>query len=52
MNPPLESSECGVYDVYGAAKPGHVSVPHPRKDLGPGLVRAILRQAGLEHPFR
>lgn len=27
---------------------GHVTVPHPRKDLGLGLVRAILKQAGLE----
>lgn len=26
---------------------GHVTVPHPRKDLGTGLVRAILKQAGL-----
>jgi predicted RNA binding protein YcfA (HicA-like mRNA interferase family) len=30
-----------------AVKPGHVSVPHPRKDLGVGLMQAILRQAGL-----
>ena len=29
------------------AKPGHVVVPHPRKDLGIGLVTAILKQAGL-----
>jgi len=29
-------------------KGGHVSVPHPRKDLGVGLVRKILQQAGLE----
>ena len=29
------------------AKPGHVSVPHPRKDLGRGLVRKLRRQAGL-----
>jgi predicted RNA binding protein YcfA (HicA-like mRNA interferase family) len=28
-------------------KPGHVVVPHPRKDLGKGLVRAIRTQAGL-----
>lgn len=26
---------------------GHLSVPHPKKDLGKGLVRSILRQAGL-----
>lgn len=28
-------------------KAGHVVVPHPRKDLGIGLVRAILKQAQL-----
>jgi len=27
---------------------GHVSVPHPRKDLGVGLVNKIRQQAGLE----
>jgi len=27
---------------------GHVSVPHPRKDLGVGLVRKIRQQAGVE----
>lgn len=27
--------------------PGHVVVPHPKKDLGRGLVAAIRRQAGL-----
>jgi predicted RNA binding protein YcfA (HicA-like mRNA interferase family) len=29
-------------------KPGHVVVPHPRKDLGKGLIAAIRRQAGLK----
>ena len=28
-------------------KTGHVVVPHPRKDLGTGLIRAILKQAQL-----
>jgi predicted RNA binding protein YcfA (HicA-like mRNA interferase family) len=28
--------------------PGHVTVPHPKKDLGKGLVHAILKQAGLK----
>lgn len=28
-------------------KPGIVVVPHPKKDLGSGLVAAILKQAGL-----
>lgn len=30
------------------AHPGHISVPHPKKDLGPGLVHRILRQAGAQ----
>lgn len=29
-------------------KPGHISVPHPRKDLGIGLVHKLLKQAGLK----
>jgi predicted RNA binding protein YcfA (HicA-like mRNA interferase family) len=29
------------------AKPGIVVVPHPRKDLGTGLIAAIRKQAGL-----
>jgi predicted RNA binding protein YcfA (HicA-like mRNA interferase family) len=28
-------------------RPGHVVVPHPKKDLGVGLVSAIRKQAGL-----
>jgi predicted RNA binding protein YcfA (HicA-like mRNA interferase family) len=28
-------------------RPGHVAIPHPRKDLGKGLVAAIRKQAGL-----
>jgi predicted RNA binding protein YcfA (HicA-like mRNA interferase family) len=28
-------------------RPGHVVVAHPKKDLGPGLVAAIRKQAGL-----
>lgn len=28
-------------------RPGVITVPHPKKDLGPGLVAAILKQAGL-----
>jgi len=40
--------------VYGShqifkhpTRPGHVVVPHPKKDLGLGLVKAIRRQAGM-----
>jgi predicted RNA binding protein YcfA (HicA-like mRNA interferase family) len=28
-------------------KPGHVTVPHPKKDLGIGLVKQIKRKAGI-----
>ncbi|MFM5913696.1 type II toxin-antitoxin system HicA family toxin [Chakrabartia godavariana] len=28
-------------------RPGHITVPHPKKDLGKGLVAAIRRQAGI-----
>jgi predicted RNA binding protein YcfA (HicA-like mRNA interferase family) len=31
-----------------ASKPGHLSVPHPKKELGIGLVNRILKQAGLK----
>jgi predicted RNA binding protein YcfA (HicA-like mRNA interferase family) len=30
------------------SKPGHISIPHPRKDLGIGLANKILKQAGLQ----
>ncbi len=29
-------------------KPGMITVPHPKKDLGKGLVQAIRKQAGLK----
>jgi predicted RNA binding protein YcfA (HicA-like mRNA interferase family) len=29
-------------------KPGHISVPHPKKDLGVGLVNKLFKQAGLK----
>jgi predicted RNA binding protein YcfA (HicA-like mRNA interferase family) len=29
-------------------RPGHVTVPHPRKDLGTGLLIKLLKQTGLE----
>ncbi|WP_081767326.1 type II toxin-antitoxin system HicA family toxin [Hylemonella gracilis] len=28
-------------------RPGHLSVPHPKKDLGVGLVHKLLKEAGL-----
>ena len=30
-----------------STKPGRVTVPHPKKDLQPGTVASIRRQAGL-----
>jgi predicted RNA binding protein YcfA (HicA-like mRNA interferase family) len=30
------------------SKSGHLTVPHPKKDLGTGLVQKILKQAGLK----
>ena len=29
-------------------KGGHLSVPHPKKELGTGLVHKLLKQAGLK----
>jgi predicted RNA binding protein YcfA (HicA-like mRNA interferase family) len=29
-------------------KPGHISVPHPKADLGKGLIHKLLKQAGLK----
>jgi predicted RNA binding protein YcfA (HicA-like mRNA interferase family) len=38
----------GSHHVFRHAKrPGLVVVPHHRKELGPGLIRAIRKQAGL-----
>ena len=38
----------GSHHVFtNATRPGHVVVPHPKKDLGTGLVKAIRRQAGV-----
>jgi predicted RNA binding protein YcfA (HicA-like mRNA interferase family) len=30
------------------SKPGHVTVPHPRRDIAIGTLRNIFRQAGWE----
>lgn len=38
----------GSHHVFKhTTRPGHVVVPHPKKDLGVGLVAAIRKQAGL-----
>jgi predicted RNA binding protein YcfA (HicA-like mRNA interferase family) len=39
----------GSHHIYiHTNKPGHITVPHPKKDLGVGLVNKILKQAGLK----
>ena len=39
----------GSHHIYvHPNKPGHITVPHPKKDLGIGLVNKILKQAGLK----
>lgn len=39
----------GSHHVYSHPnKPGHISVPHPKKDLGVGLVKRLLKQADLK----
>jgi predicted RNA binding protein YcfA (HicA-like mRNA interferase family) len=43
----------GSHHIYTHPhKPGHVTVPHPRKDLGKGLLNSILKQAGLRKVTR
>lgn len=38
----------GSHHVYThPARGGHLSVPHPKKDLGAGLARKLRKQAGL-----
>ncbi len=38
----------GSHHVFRhAERPGHVVVPHPKKNLGKGLVAAIRKQSGL-----
>jgi len=38
----------GSHHIYQhPGRPGHIAVPHPKKDLGIGLVAKILGQAGL-----
>ena len=40
----------GSHHVYThPQRPGHVSVPLPRKDLGVGLLHKLLKQTGLDH---
>jgi len=43
----LRSSRGSHHVFVHPDRPGHLSVPHPRKDLGTGLLHKLLRQAGL-----
>lgn len=39
----------GSHHIYTHPGTGlHLSVPHPKKDLGTGLVHKLLKQAGLK----
>lgn len=39
----------GSHHIYHHPdRPGHISVPHPKKDLGVGLVAKLFKQAGLK----
>jgi len=40
----------GSHHVFDHPTPqqGHISVPHPKKDLGIGLVHKLRKQAGLK----
>ncbi|MGE4529883.1 MAG: type II toxin-antitoxin system HicA family toxin, partial [Acidithiobacillus sp.] len=45
----LHRSTEGSHHVYvHPDRPGHLSIPHPRKDLGTGLLHKLLKQAGLK----
>lgn len=43
----LRSGNGSDHVLTHPTKPGHVTVPHPKKDLGKELVKAIRKQAGL-----
>ena len=43
----LQRTRGSHHQFVHPTKPGTVTVPHPKKDLGKGLVRAIRKQAGL-----
>lgn len=39
----------GSHHIYThPLRAGHISVPHPKKDLGIGLMQKLLKQAGLK----
>lgn len=44
----LRGSKGSHHVFVHPAKPGHITVAHPKKDLGTGLIQKILKQAGLK----
>jgi len=44
----LQRTRGSHHQFVHATKLGTITVPHPKKDLGKGLVLAILKQAGLK----
>lgn len=39
----------GSHHIYiHPTKGGHISVPHPKSDMGKGIVHKLLKQAGLK----
>ena len=44
----LQRTRGSHHQFVHPTKPGTVTVPHPKKDLGKGLVQAIRKQAGLK----
>ena len=44
----IESQKGSHLRLKHPTKPGHVIVPHPKRDLPAGTVSSIYKQAGLE----
>ena len=44
----LRGSKGSHHIFQHSTKPGHITVPHPKKDLGVGLVQKLMKQAGLK----
>lgn len=45
----IEDRVVGSHHIFKHPnRPGHLTVPHPKKDLGKGLVHKIRKQLGLK----
>jgi len=45
----VEDRVVGSHHIFKhPTRPGHLTVPHPKKDLGKGLVQKIRKRAGLK----